>query len=1288
MRVLRLLLFLLTGLAVLLAVVTTTGRVVVALLPRMETQLNTLLAGSGVELDGVAGAWHWLNPVVRIDKVRFNGGHARGVTLELDLVESAVHSAVVMRRLSAASIELTPVLDATGHWRLGSGGGNGPAVSLDALLRYSDGLDFPDVRIVFMPAEGADGVAAAPLGELQGRATFANTALRHSGEFVVRVMQGGSGELNLLYDVTQGIFGNPSSGRIALRSEHVMFAPAFGIALGGGGATIDTLLGDWSFAEGNSSGSLKLSARDIVLPTGALDLVDLSARGSMERFGLRWVVVCDQLDARGGRNSVRLDGAKFALMRPLKGGQNLEFSLPALDLAALSGVLDGAAGGVAKVDEWLTGLNPRGRLDRIVGRIDLVDRKLDFVGSVSNVALENFKGVPYVRNGAAAIAGTERGVEIRLDDKDIALGFLNFYDAPFRFDALSGDVLVWFRPGYLALHGGALEGVIGGMKAHGQFALGRPDDPLEQRFFAKLRVNDVDARTALTYVPNPLSVRSWLDAAVLAGRIDEADLLYHGHLRTVEDLPMRQVELRIRVHDSVVRFHPQWPVAENVSGQVLVTTAGTRGEFDRGSLTGIALKGASLWIPHALDAVEFNGTGSGDGASLRTLIDTSPLSTYLAFVKPEWTFAGPFDFSAGLRIPVKQAADPQVDLTLNFGGMDVVLANMNLPLGALRGPLRYRYPFDVQADRIDASLFGYPARFGVETKDGQLRIAFTGRAEARALTDWRNLPNAGVATGQFDFGGDYRIRPGTTEAPVLALKSDLVGVTLDLPPPLGKPAEAARPSTLAMTFAPDHTRVDARLGTTMRGWLRLLPEGGVHAGSIGIGVVPAPERGDEDAVTFIGGLAMLDLSQWFSGAPRSNDAGFAWALDEFRIGRVGYRSIGFDNVVADASGRDGKVELSITAPDLEGTVKIAPDVPAQIDLHYLKIPARDEAKSGDPLANVDARAIGDLDVVIDDVQLGAEDYGKWQFQTRRLDTGLAIDKLIADVKGLHIDSPSGTAWTMDGTWRTKFKGELTAGDLATVLPQWDYAPSLETTSTHLDADISWAGSPFNFALPIIAGQLTLKATKGRFVDVGEGGGAARIFSLLNFSAIAKRMTLDFSDVFGKGISFDKVSAVAMADQGTINLIEPMVIEGTGGNFHINGSVNFVTGALDNEMLVTLPVTSSLPWYAAYLGFVNPLAAGAVLVGERIFRNQIEKFSSAKYKVTGTIQDPKVTFVQVFPKAMDEPTVTAAETPTPADGAPPQVSPPSGGSVQAAPEGGDAPGPPQDTVPPTKKDHDA
>ena len=189
-------------------------------------------------------------------------------------------------------------------------------------------------------------------------------------------------------------------------------------------------------------------------------------------------------------------------------------------------------------------------------------------------------------------------------------------------------------------------------------------------------------------------------------------------------------------------------------------------------------------VPQTLDMVELAASGSGDGKSLRELIDSSPLAGWLTFVKPDWTFAGPFDFTADLRVPVKPEHEPQVDLTLNFGGMKASLGDMNLELAGLRGPLRYQYPLDIRADRIGGEMFGNPARFSFHTVDGQLRIAFEGRADAVAITEWRKLPNPNVASGVCNFAGEYRIRPGAAQAPVLMVKSDLAGVNIDLPMPL------------------------------------------------------------------------------------------------------------------------------------------------------------------------------------------------------------------------------------------------------------------------------------------------------------------------------------------------------------------------------------------------------------------------------------------------------------------------------------------------------------------------
>ncbi len=1265
--VLRPLSLVLIAVTVLLAVVTVTGRVLVAWLPHFEQRLNAALAQSGVEVSGLSARWHLLNPVVHADRLLFRGGRASDVTIEMDVLESALHSAVIVRHLSAAQIELEPRRDEKGHWYLGrksSGGAGGSA--LENLLRYSDGIQFPDVRIRFERSASSDNAELLErLGEIHARGSFANAGLRHSGEIVLSVESGGSGEIRLAYNLSDAWIGRPTSGELAIDADQFVIAPEFGVGIGGLGGTIDQLHGQWSFSGRNSAGKLALTARSITLPTGKLDSLDVAMRGSTGRLGRHWNLAVDQFAMGGAHGNVRLDKTVLTVERGLTGWTSIEAALPAFDAAPMVGIVRDTAAGVYGVETWLGGLDPRGRIEGAKVRYDFDDRALDYEADASGVAIENWKGVPYVRNASAKVAGTERSVEITLNGDQVALGFLDFYERPTEFQHLEGSVLIWFVPGYLAVQGHDLAGTFGDSTIHGQFTFGRPPDELEQRLLLALRISDIDGREGLGFVPRelPQSLRDGLDQAIVAARVDSADLVYHGHLRTIEGLPMRQAELRVEMHDGTVRFHPDWPPATGVAGQIEYTALGTFGRFDAGNLVGLDVTNAQVFLPLSVEYVDFDGKGSGAGDALRKLIDQSPMTTWLTFVKPEWTFAGPFDYAARMRIPISSTAPADVDLKLDLKEFTAGLTDMKVVLGELRGKVHYRYPNEIDAESVTGRMFDRPARFSVTSADGVIRAAFDGRVDAHEITDWRGLPNPGLVDGEFDFTGEFRIRPGSSEPSLIALQSDLVGVTLGLPAELGKDASLSRPSTLTVVFANDHDRLDFQIGKVAQGWLRIA-DGGVKSGNIGIGVEAEPEHGDEDAVTIEGELASLDLTDRLRGEEAGFYPSFPWGMNAFKIGHVAFQNVKFDNVVADVWNRGGKLQISVTAPDVEGSMDWGADAPPNIDLHYLRLPVG-KPGGGDPLANVDPHAIIDLDVLVQSISLGEENYGSWRFNVRKSDQGAAIENLVADVKGIHIEADGPAMWTGGDAGTTHFKGKLRAADLATVLPQWDYAPSIETTNAGVDVDVSWPGSPLNFSLPNIEGRVAMKAEKGRFVDLGEGSGAVRIFSLLNFAAIAKRMTLDFSDVFGKGISFDELTATVMADRGVINFVEPMVIDGTGGDFRINGTVNLLTGALDNEMVVTLPVSSSLPWYAAYLGFVNPIAAGAVLVGERLFRNQIDNLSSAKYKVGGTLQNPEVNFEQVFSKAMTEQSETASESATQTS-QPPAPSPQAHGATSAKP----------------------
>ncbi len=121
-----------------------------------------------------------------------------------------------------------------------------------------------------------------------------------------------------------------------------------------------------------------------------------------------------------------------------------------------------------------------------------------------------------------------------------------------------------------------------------------------------------------------------------------------------------------------------------------------------------------------------------------------------------------------------------------------------------------------------------------------------------------------------------------------------------------------------MVFANDHDRLDFQLGDVAQGWLRIA-EGAVRSGSIGIGVEAEPERGDEDAVTIEGEIAS-------ARSDRSIEGRGSGLLPEFPVGherlqdrpRRRFSNVGFDNIVADVWNRPGKLQISVTAPAVEG----------------------------------------------------------------------------------------------------------------------------------------------------------------------------------------------------------------------------------------------------------------------------------------------------------------------------------------------------------------------------------
>ncbi|MEB3733663.1 AsmA-like C-terminal region-containing protein [Halopseudomonas pachastrellae] len=130
-------------------------------------------------------------------------------------------------------------------------------------------------------------------------------------------------------------------------------------------------------------------------------------------------------------------------------------------------------------------------------------------------------------------------------------------------------------------------------------------------------------------------------------------------------------------------------------------------------------------------------------------------------------------------------------------------------------------------------------------------------------------------------------------------------------------------------------------------------------------------------------------------------------------------------------------------------------------------------------------------------------------------TGAHLPELDVDLRGLRI---KGSMDWREAPAHTVFEGSLEADDIGEVLKNWRYAPTITSDSFVTNAALNWPGSPAAFALRTSSGTLGIEARDG-MLQSGEGSAEAlRVFGLLNFNALTRRLRLDFSDTVQQGDS--------------------------------------------------------------------------------------------------------------------------------------------------------------------------
>ncbi|SDT90215.1 TIGR02099 family protein [Pseudomonas pohangensis] len=1031
-----------------------------------------------------------------------------------------------------------------------------------------------------------------------------------------------------------------------------------------------SLLGGWQIDSLKAGGELwaVVEAGQLQRVVTRLNATELQAAAAdRQPVSVEDLALTAYLDRRTGGYDLLLDSLALSLDQqrfgPIRVGLQMRQATPEsapvwkaqadrLDLAPLTTLALSLAPAAPAVDEWLDGLQPHGQLSNIQVSLDSAKTtadRLQFAANLGNVGISAHADVPGLENVSGSISGDMGQGALRLNSENFVLDLAEVFPQPWQYFK-AGALLSWklddqsfnlFSP-YIKLEGD--EGRIAGEL---KIAIPFADD---QFAYMDLLVGLQDGNAAFTskYLPTPgadftAELADWLKTAIVGGAIDEGIFQYQGTLSTQAPANSSTLSLYFKLHDLELAYQPGWPALQEAAGEVFVGDSGVQVNVSSGKVLDSQVSNVTASVPPA---------GNGQVARLQLTADLqsnvkdgldilqkAPLGTESVFAG--WQGTGALDGKLSLDIPLGGTAAPLV--VVDFAAKDAQLSIPEpvLELSGITAAFRYNSASGLSTPALRARAFNQPVSGKIVAEGARgrtrTRIEATSKIALADLTKWLDVAEVKLpVSGTLPYKLNVILDENNSQ---LQVDSSLRGLAVDLPAPFGKRADEVRNSSFSMPLT-------ARVPTYRANYAGMaslalaMPDG--KADSLRAELVLGGETAnlpDSQGFWLRGRVAELDAEAWkalaeqYSGTAPSSSQDMLRSV-HLQVGQ--FHGFGMEasdlGLSLERAGSAWQIGLNSAMVEGEVTVPDQDGQPIVLNLQRLSLPeppttdAEAMAKP-DALADIEPASLPPLDVKIAKVMLGSEALGASSFKLRPVPGGVQFNELNMDFKGLQVTGTAG--WDgHKGATSSWYKGRLQGTDLGKVLQAWNYAPSVESERFRVDGDIRWPGSPAWLDLARMSGTLDGSIRNGRFTEVQGGGSSAlRVFGLLNFSAIGRRLRLDFSDLFGKGLAFDRVKVLLAGDNGVFVTRKPLEVNGPSVQLQLDGTLNMVQQSIDAKLYVTLPVSNTVALGALLVG--APAVAGAIFVADKVadklFGFGTSNLTKVQYQVKGPLEDPKITF---------------------------------------------------------------
>ncbi len=850
-----------------------------------------------------------------------------------------------------------------------------------------------------------------------------------------------------------------------------------------------------------------------------------------------------------------------------------------------------------------------------------------------------------VTNLGGNVVADQAGGRLQLDATESELALPALLLRPVQLERLEG-FLVWRNSGdQLRVLSDSFRLHAAGIDATTRFELSLPRSDQGVVLDLDATVSASNARNVLPFLPLrkfPPKLSEWLQRAIREGAIPDARVRFSGPLR---EFPYDHGEglfhVDMQVVDGVLDYAKGWPPVTDLAGQFVFDGVQLYSRKNSGRIAGLPLRDRDIRFDDLRKGVlKVSGEQTADLAQLLGLLRALPVSNGLQPTLGKLSGKGTVASSLSLRLPVLHLRDYRLDARFDARDCELQLQGVDFGLSAIRGRLKLRNT-RLSADRLVATLLDEPVTIKLRpatTVDSPVShfVLAESSTPIQRWIDALHLPDPGWFSGTAKWRAMALIPAvgrGDSSGVHILVRSDLKGVTSEMPRPFGK--TAAEPAPLRMDIGFTHEGVIDVSGRLRRdlGWvLRVVSGAGgwqVDRGSLqfGSGVAQLP---DAPGITLAGELPHLRLTDWLALARGEQDGTVGSALAPFRsadwtVGELDLFGEVFHHTRVQARRAPGVWQVDLTGADLKGSVTVPEDFnrlePWQLQMQRLWL----AEQSGDDDGGLsDPRGLPPVSVTVDDFGISDMHFGHLLASIQPGTAGVTVSPLEIDGGSFHISGDA--AWLVvdeDPARQTsRLRVELVSTDLQDTLKRLSYDPVIDSHQAKASVDLSWPGPPAADFLAHASGRLHMEVRNGSLVELEPGGG--RLLGILSVTSLPRRLSLDFRDVFDQGFSFDILQGDFSVNDGqafTCNL----GIEGPVADMGIVGRTGLRDRDYDQLAVVRPHVSNVLVIGGAVVA--GPAVGAAALLISQIFRKQLSQLGESYYQIVGSWENPTIERVQ-------------------------------------------------------------